>query len=275
MAQIILLGGNKNGSGKTTIAIHIAISLLKLGFSVASVDLDERQQSLSRYIGNRREFSKQFGGELLFPEHFEVSMNADDDTGTDIDTNNENIGELANLFQNKLAHYDFVIVDTPSNNTNVSIAAHSYADILITPVNDSFDEVGLLGNMSSRDFSTIAPGTYSSMLLSQKLKKAERDGRSINWIIARNRFGSLGVLGKRNIGFMFNRLSRKLGFRVILGFDNHTVFEELFLDGLTLVDQDIFNKMCAASSILSARQELRHFICALGIEKVVRALSRK
>ena len=51
--RVIVVANEKGGSGKSTVAIHIAIALLKSGHSVATVDLDTRQRSVTRYIDNR------------------------------------------------------------------------------------------------------------------------------------------------------------------------------------------------------------------------------
>ena len=46
-AHIIVLGNEKGGSGKTTTCMHLIVALLRLGFSVGSIDIDSRQRSLS------------------------------------------------------------------------------------------------------------------------------------------------------------------------------------------------------------------------------------
>ena len=53
-AHVIVIGNEKGGSGKSTVAVHLAVSLLKAGHRVATIDLDCRQQTLTHYIENRR-----------------------------------------------------------------------------------------------------------------------------------------------------------------------------------------------------------------------------
>ena len=53
-AYVIVCGNEKGGSGKTTTAVHIIVHLLNSGHTVASIDLDARQLSLTRYLENRR-----------------------------------------------------------------------------------------------------------------------------------------------------------------------------------------------------------------------------
>ena len=47
---VIVVGNEKGGSGKTTLAMHVAIALLKAGQSVGIVDLDSNQHGLTRYV---------------------------------------------------------------------------------------------------------------------------------------------------------------------------------------------------------------------------------
>ena len=83
-AHVVVLGNEKGGSGKSTTALHIAVALLKAGQRVATIDLDCRQQSFTRYINNRgawarrtrarphrsRNFSKRFAVVGRCPSHW-------------------------------------------------------------------------------------------------------------------------------------------------------------------------------------------------------------
>ena len=53
-AKVIVVGNEKGGAGKSTIAIHIATALLHGGAKVATLDLDVRQQSLAHFFAHRR-----------------------------------------------------------------------------------------------------------------------------------------------------------------------------------------------------------------------------
>ena len=63
-AHVVVLGNEKGGAGKSTLAMHVAVALLNLGQRVATVDLDLRQKSLTCYIENRRAWAKQSGSDL-------------------------------------------------------------------------------------------------------------------------------------------------------------------------------------------------------------------
>src|SRR6476646_6319565 len=68
-AHVVVLGNEKGGSGKSTIALHVAVALMKAGQRVATIDLDCRQQSFTRYISNRRAWARRTGLDLELPVH--------------------------------------------------------------------------------------------------------------------------------------------------------------------------------------------------------------
>ena len=49
-AHVIVVGNEKGGSGKSTIAMHIAVALIKSGKRVGTIDLDTRQRSFTHYV---------------------------------------------------------------------------------------------------------------------------------------------------------------------------------------------------------------------------------
>ena len=53
LAHTIVVGNEKGGAGKSTLAIHIVCGLLHAGRRVAIIDLDLRQRSMSRFFANR------------------------------------------------------------------------------------------------------------------------------------------------------------------------------------------------------------------------------
>src|SRR5881275_3128901 len=70
--HVVVVGNEKGGSGKTTIAMHVAVALLKAGQRVATIDLDSRQKSLTSYLENRRYWAWRTGVSLEMPEHFSI-----------------------------------------------------------------------------------------------------------------------------------------------------------------------------------------------------------
>ena len=73
-AHVIVVGNEKGGSGKSTTAFHLAIYLLYQGYKVASIDVDSRQQTLTHYVRNRRDWARQRGLSLPHTTHFHLPL---------------------------------------------------------------------------------------------------------------------------------------------------------------------------------------------------------
>jgi chromosome partitioning protein len=269
MAHIIVVGNEKGGSGKTTTAMHLIISLMKLGFSVGSIDLDSRQQSLGRYIENRKQYATKKQIELEIPEHITLQksvLNNRDEAEKEDEVNFTAAYQI-------LANKDFIVIDTPGSDASLGRIAHSYANTVITPINDSFVDLDLIGNVNADTLDSIRPGIYSAMLWEQKMKKASRDKSEIKWFVVRNRLSFLDAINKRNIEVSLEKLAKRFGFKIAPGFGDRVVFKELFLLGLTLHDAAKCDDIRMSTSVIAARQELRDFINALDIKAVSERLS--
>lgn len=270
MTQIIVIGNEKGGSGKTTTAMHLIVSLLRLGFKVATIDLDSRQQSLTRYVKNREQTALKHKLDLDIPHHIVMSPCQENEVSVaeqkEKQTFDNKLSEIAN-------DYDFVIIDTPGSNLHLSRVAHSYADVVITPINDSFIDLDLIGQVHLGDTVKIMPGIYSAMLWEQKMKRIERDKGEISWVVVRNRLSFLDAKNKRSMEDSLGQLSKKFGFKVAPGFGDRVIFKELFLYGLTLHDARKTDLVRISSSMIAARQELQAFIAALGLQEVNQKIS--
>ena len=239
MGRLIVFGNEKGGSGKTTTAFHIAIILVKLSKKILAIDTDLRQKSFTRYLENRVKTIEKDNLSLELPE----IMNIPDTVLNSIDNNTCDTSELKNILDKKKQEYDFIIVDTPGHYNALSKAIHEQADIIITPINDSFLDVDLLGQVNNNNLSDSKAGVYSSMVFECKKQKALKDKKEIDWYVIRNRISGTTTINMQNIEEAVNKLSLKYGFKVISGFGDRVVFKELFLDGLTLSDAKISPKI--------------------------------
>ncbi|MGH6726040.1 MAG: division plane positioning ATPase MipZ [Pseudolabrys sp.] len=232
--RVIVVANEKGGSGKSTIAIHIAIALMRSGQGVATIDLDARQRSFTHYIDNRLAWSRQRGKVLPAPTH--VCFDEESEFATSED---EAAGRAAftSTLEHLAAHHSHIVIDTPGHNHYLTRLAHSVADTLITPLNDSFVDLDVLGSVDPETFGITAISHYARVVEDARAKR-KLDGKpDIDWIVLRNRLSTLTSRNRRCVGDAIQGLSQKLGFRCTEGLAERVIFREFYPRGLTAVDE--------------------------------------
>ncbi|MBL8641287.1 MAG: AAA family ATPase [Alphaproteobacteria bacterium] len=264
-AHIIVLGNEKGGSGKSTTAMHVAIGLLRLGYSVGSIDLDARQGTFSRYMANRFDYSSRERLSLPIPLHFPIERSK----AETVIAQEEQDRIFLEMALEELNHQvDFIVIDTPGSDGFLGQLAHSYADTLITPMNDSFVDLDVLARISPETREIRGPSVYTRMVQTQKEIRKARNGETIDWIVMRNRLSSLDARNKREVGELLQSISEKYGFRLAPGFGERVIFRELFLKGMTLLDLKEDPEHQMTLSAVSARQEIRDLIRCIAPESL-------
>lgn len=265
MAHIIVVGNEKGGSGKSTTAMHVATALARMGHAVGGLDLDVRQRSFGRYLENRRAYAARHRLDLPGPALHELPQ---------VDEASLPPGE--NLWDRKLSiavaelerSADFIVIDCPGSYTRLSQVAHSLADTLISPLNDSFVDFDLLARTEAETGRVLGPSVYAEMVWQARQLRAQAGLRPIDWVVLRNRLGAQAMHNKAKMAGALDDLSKRIGFRVVPGFSERVIFRELFPNGLTLLDlRDIGVERLNISN-LAARQELRDLIAALRLPAV-------
>src|SRR5271168_2606983 len=232
-AHVIVLGNEKGGSGKSTTAMHVAVALLQAGQRVATIDLDSRQKSFTHYVENRCEWARRAGIKLEIPVHYCVARAF----GVRLDEiEAQEFAAFAEAVSAVEQTHDFVVIDTPGSDSYLMRLAHSMADTLITPLNDSFVDFDVLGMVDPTTFELTGISHYAEMVREARRQRRLVDGGLTDWVIVRNRLSTLGSRNKRLVVAGIDALSRQLGFRAVDGFGERVVYREYFPRGLTALD---------------------------------------
>lgn len=263
MAHIIVVGNEKGGSGKSTTAMHVATALARMGHRVGCLDLDVRQQSLGRYLENRRIHAAREGLSLPMPRM--GSLPEEPPAGSTGHPSDARLGAAVEALDRDS---DFVLLDCPGSHTRLSQVAHAMADTLITPLNDSFVDFDLLARVDAASGEILGPSVYAEMVWSARQTRAQAGLKPMDWIVTRNRLGSQQMHNKRRMAEALGKLSRRIGFRVANGFSERVIFRELFPRGLTLLDLRDAGGGGLNISNIAARQELRELMVTLALPGV-------
>lgn len=256
MARLLVFGNEKGGAGKSTLAMHVIVSLLYAGKTVAIIDLDLRQITLRRFFENRDAYAQ--NAKLALPMPQIVSFEAPDDPEAQV-------AALHDAFARLDDQVDIIAVDCPGALTPLSRAAHIAADTLVTPLNDSFIDFDLLARIDPESTKVKGPSIYSEMVWDARKARALNGQKAIDWIVARNRLSSLNMHNKRKVGAALTDLSKRIGFRFVAGLSDRVIYRELFPFGLTLLDHEISPKIPSKLSNIAARQEIRDLVTDLNL----------
>ncbi|HYI65148.1 MAG TPA: division plane positioning ATPase MipZ [Allosphingosinicella sp.] len=247
--HFITFANEKGGTGKSTTAVHSAVALAAQGRKVAALDLDTRQRTLGRYLDNRAASNRRLGLDLPMPAY---------------DTFDPQAGESFEAVLARVAEgAEFVIIDTPGRDDPASRAAMVRADTLVTPINDSFVDLDLIGEVDAETYRVRRPSFYAELVWNSRTQRAKERGASVDWVVLRNRMQHIEARNMRRVGDALSELSRRVGFRIIPGLGERVIYRELFPKGLTLLDLHEISDVCV--SHIAARQELREMIAGFAL----------
>jgi chromosome partitioning protein len=262
-ASVIVVGNEKGGAGKSTIAIHTAVALMHAGAKVAVLDLDLRQQTMGHFFANRRKWLEANGATAPMPLEHPVSS---DGAALAQASDAEALARFEAAFAESSQGVDFVLIDTPGADTAISRAAHNMADLIVTPMNDSFVDFDMLGVVDPVTLELTRHSLYSETVWNSRKARAAKDRKMIDWVVLRNRLAPTEARNRKRLDERVQALSRKVGFRVGPGLRDRVIYRELFPFGLTVADLSPQIRPVAMSlQHVAARQELRAVMTALGI----------
>ncbi|NOW44840.1 chromosome partitioning protein [Novosphingobium sp. SG751A] len=249
----IVFANEKGGTGKSTTAVHIAVALAYLGARVGTIDLDSRQRTMHRYMENRGETLRRRGIDL-------PTVGFDVFRGT-------TTAELDELTEQVSQNVDYLIFDTPGRDDEFARHVAMSADTLVTPLNDSFVDFDLIGQVDAETFKVRRLSFYAEMIWEARKKRAlatiNEHRREMDWVVVRNRTQHIEARNMRRIDSALAELSRRVGFRIAQGLSERVIYRELFPSGLTLLDKGHLGDL--GTSHLVARQELRTLVAGLNL----------
>ena len=262
-AHVIVIGNQKGGAGKSTVAMHLIVALMRMGRRTGALDLDVRQRSLTRYIENRARWIAAKGAKLPSPQTLDIRESRQ--RSMDLAEAEDEAG-FRTAIRRLSETCDFIVINSPGGDTHLARLAHASADTLITPLNDSFVDFDLLGDIDARDPDVVRPSIYSEMVWESRKRKAHAVRAPIDWVVMRNRTSAsrIEARNKQKVGVALKTLSTRIGFRMAPGLSERVIFRELFPQGLTLLDLDAERAEGEMRmSHLAARQELRDLFITL------------
>jgi len=259
-AHIIVFGNEKGGTGKSTLVMHVITYLLKEGKTVASIDLDGRQGTLTNYIKNRQDFADKAHIHLSLSEHISVCVNS---KATPAEIKAE-LKALDKLIDDLSPNYDYIVIDTAGSDNYLMRAGHAYADTLITPINESLIDLDVIGKVKSDSLKIEKLSQYSEIVWNARQTRALNRMTPLNWFVVKNRLVYISNNNRKLIDKLLDELAQRLHFTALPGLGERVIYKELFLKGLTLLD---LREKCTGIKIgvshIAAKREMANFIEAI------------
>jgi chromosome partitioning protein len=264
--HVVVVGNHKGGSGKSTVAMHIIVALLKAGKRVASFDLDLTQRTLTHYIDNRREWAKQNELALELPHHCPVVEDHDDGTERDDAADLRRFASHLAALERDHGH-DFIVIDTPGGVQHLSLIAHGMADTLVTPINDSLVDLDVIVAVRPGKDGEPQASRYAKTVARALRGRKSICSRATDWIVVRNRLAALASRNQRQVADLLESVGTKIGFRTARGLSERLVFREFFSTGLTALDPIArpARGIKPSASHLVARLEIRDLVEQIGL----------
>jgi chromosome partitioning protein len=173
---------------------------------------------------------------------------------------------LARIIEKLATRHRYIVIDTAGHDHFLTRFAHSKADTLITPLNDSFVDLDVLATVDPDTLGVTGVSHYARIVEDARRERAARGRPEIDWIVLRNRLSMLASRNKRLVGQALSELSQRLGFRCIEGLAERVVFREFYLRGLTAFDD-------LDESTLGTRPTMSHVAAQMEVQNLLRALT--
>ena len=147
----------------------------------------------------------------------------------------------------------------------------------MTPVNDSLIDLSVMAQIDPVTGEPRELSHYARLVQRARSERLAIDGKTIDWVLVRNRISMLSSRNMRQVQVMLERLAARLGCRVADGIAERVIFRSLFSTGMTVfdpLDDELLGGLPSMSHI-SARQEYRALAAALNLPSSQRAEARR
>ncbi len=257
----IVFGNEKGGTGKSTLAMHVVVCLQRLGYRVAVIDLDSRQKTVSRFLENRHKTIAKSGDPLPIAQFTTLPGSSRSSTA---EQRAEEQQALQAAINSLSGPHDVIVIDCPGSHTHLSSLAHALADTLITPMNDSFIDMDLLGEVNPDTWKVDRLSHYAEMVWQSRKFRSASERPPMDWVVTRNRLANLHSQNTKRVDEVLTALQKRLFFRYVPGLSERVIYRELFPRGLTMMDIDLLSEFGRMQvSHVAARREVKQLVEAM------------
>jgi chromosome partitioning protein len=264
--HVIVVANEKGGTGKSTTAMHLAIGIQKQGRTVAVIDLDHRQRSLSRFLENRQSFAQRYQTGWTIPACEVVLPSEAPDAGR---SEAEDDSSLQAAVEELAAGHDFIVIDCPGGSSRLTHIAHAIANTLLTPLNDSFVDLDLLARIDPDTYAVGKLSFYAEAVWESRKLRGASGLPGLDWVLIRNRTSTTFSKNRERMDRALKSLERRLALRYVRGLSERVIYRELFPKGLTLADlkelKELEGGPRLTMSHVAARHELRSLLNDLAL----------
>ena len=254
-SHIIVFANEKGGVGKSTTAFHVCVALCNAGEKVAALDVDLRQLTLDRALNARADSARAYGIDLPGPRQILLAQATEAEFETKI----------------RMAQIDcsFIVIDVGGHDSPIARRAIYMADTIVTPVNDSFIDLDMLGRIDPRTGELKTLGAFARLVAHLKEPGLAHRERALDWVVMQNRARGMTTKNERKFLDALNAIAPVAGFRLIPGLRERVVYRELFPVGLTLFDLGMIPNLGRPQR--GAREEIASMMEALNLPTQTRA----
>ena len=212
-----------------------------------AIDLDRRQQSLTRAFTNRGGTAKRLGVRLPLPRHVVLQ--------------NQSGAGLCQELSRTAWDCDFVVIDAAGFDSPIARRAIALADLLVSPVNASFVDLDLLGRFHPVSNKLQGPGCFAMMIAELRAARLDAGMPALDWLVLQNRKRREISKNQDLVDKALRQLSQRIDFRIGSGLFERVAYRELFLLGLTHLDlrripELARTKVAAATEVMALLDDL-------------------